>query len=357
MTSLIFLLSLPSFIEAHNGSRDELGGHFRTNDCYYLLHEPTELAKSANNKQELVELIKKYNSNTTCKSTFNEEKLDVEGYSFNNSSEPTQSEEIQAPNSDDTNELELGKTYSATLEKCTDGDTANFIINDTTYKTRFLYIDTPESTNTVEPFGKEASEFTCQFLKQGKITIETDGPSLFDKYDRLLAWVWVDEQLHQEVITEAGLVEKFYDYGDYKYEERLIAAMEEAKEQEKGLYASEQSEQVENVTKNQPDHNSESPKDTKSNDTEGNTEETEEPTQSEIGLVIFAAILLLLFFWLPTLKSKAGVKLLIVHRLRTKKVWLNLLLAILYLAFWYLLLIVVLIELIHLVINLKIRAK
>lgn len=132
--------------------------------------------------------------------------------------------------------LELNKKYSAFLEKCVDGDTAYFNINGKVYKTRFLYINTPESTNKVEPYGSEAAEFSCSKLKEGNITLETDGGNLFDKYDRLLAWVWIDDKLLQEEITRAGLVKGFYDYGDYRYEERIHAAMEEAKTSQRGMY-------------------------------------------------------------------------------------------------------------------------
>jgi len=136
--------------------------------------------------------------------------------------------------------LKLGQKYQAELDKCVDGDTAHFKINGKTYKTRFLYIDTPESTSKVEPYGLEASEYTCSFLKQGQIILETDGSTIFDKYERLLAWVWVDGKLHQEEITKAGLVKKFYDYGDYLYEDRIVSAMNDAKQSRRGIYSIEQ---------------------------------------------------------------------------------------------------------------------
>lgn len=135
-------------------------------------------------------------------------------------------------------EIKLGEKYPAVLVKCIDGDTAHFEINGQIYKTRFLYIDTPEYTDKVEPYGKEASVFTCNFLKTGEITIETDGESVFDRYGRVLAWVWVGDQLHQEEITKAGFVEDFYDYGDYLYEDRIVSAMEDAKKLSKGIYSS-----------------------------------------------------------------------------------------------------------------------
>lgn len=227
ITLLLIFGLFPFSSSAHNGEKDELGGHFRTKDCMYFLHEPTSLAKSAENMYELIDLIKQYNSNG-CKKDLTENKIELEDFSFRESqhtSKPVRSE------------LELGQRYSATLERCVDGDTAVFSINGISYSIRFLFIDTPEYTKQKEPFGKEASEFTCSFLKKGSITIETDGNTLFDKYDRLLAWVFVEDKLHQEEITKAGLVEDFYDYGDYKYEELIRTAMTEAKENRMGIYA------------------------------------------------------------------------------------------------------------------------
>ena len=86
-------------------------------------------------------------------------------------------------------------------------------------KVRFLAIDTPETGETEEPFGKEASEFTCGKLKFAKkIEIEyDDNAEKKDKYDRELVWVFVDDRLLQEEIVEKGYGEVTYLYGDYKY--------------------------------------------------------------------------------------------------------------------------------------------
>ena len=48
------------------------------------------------------------------------------------------------------------KTYAmnATLNKCVDGDTAWFNVDGKIIKTRFLAIDTPESTKEIEEYGK-----------------------------------------------------------------------------------------------------------------------------------------------------------------------------------------------------------
>jgi micrococcal nuclease len=232
----IFVMVISFFIQeptsAHRGGRDELGGHYRSSDCTYFLHDPSSLAKTAKDIDELLSLIKEHNSNLKCSSMLTVNKIELEGYTFSSNGSTTSTKTVE-----ESGELQIGKKYNAILEKCTDGDTATFSINGKSYKTRFLYIDTPESTNQIEPFGKEASAFTCDFLQNGQITLETDGRNLYDKYDRLLAWVWVGDQLHQQEITKAGLVEDFYDYGKYKYEDQIIAAMKVAKDQKVGIYA------------------------------------------------------------------------------------------------------------------------
>jgi micrococcal nuclease len=336
--------NLPLQAWAHNGSRDELGGHFRRADCVYLLHEPTELAKSASNMSELITLIKVHNSNSTCSSGLSENNVDLEGYTFSKSSVASASTSTNGP-------LELGKTYKATLEKCTDGDTATFTINGASYKTRFLYIDTPESTNQQEPYGKEASDYSCSLLSKGEITIETDGPSLYDKYDRLLAWVFVDGMLHQEEITKAGLVEDFYDYGTYKYEDRINVAMLEAKANKVGVYT------VENEEENVHEDSSKevvAPTNTEKNDasTEDNMEHRQpiEPEQSSgsTGLGIFALATVFLFFIFPRFSRKRGIQPLLIHKMWTKNLWINaLLLFPVYTALFFFVLVILVIEVIR----------
>lgn len=134
-------------------------------------------------------------------------------------------------------ELKLNEKYQAELAECIDGDSAQFKIGENVYKTRFLYIETPDSTFRKEPMGEEAAEFACTRLQKGKeIILETDGDKLFDDLDRLLAWVWVDGKLLQEELAEAGFVRVLLDYGDYKYEKQVHNALEAAKKEKRGLY-------------------------------------------------------------------------------------------------------------------------
>lgn len=132
------------------------------------------------------------------------------------------------------------KADEVKLDKCVDGDTAWFIKDDVKIKARFLAIDTPESTNTKEPFGLEAKEFTCNKLQNAKkITIEYDPNSdMLDKYDRHLVWVFVDDVLLQDLIIKEGLAEVKYIYGDYKYTDILNNSLETAKKNKVGMWMS-----------------------------------------------------------------------------------------------------------------------
>lgn len=130
------------------------------------------------------------------------------------------------------------KTLIVTLDMCVDGDTAKFFTDEGSKTVRFLAIDTPESvhpTKEVEPYGIEASTFTCNELKKAKsIVLELDNSSdKYDKYNRMLAWVFVDDILLQKKIIEIGYAKVAYLYGDYKYTDILRA--EEAESHEKGL--------------------------------------------------------------------------------------------------------------------------
>lgn len=132
---------------------------------------------------------------------------------------------------------------SATLNKCVDGDTAWFNVDGEVIKTRFLAIDTPESTTEIEEYGKEASEFTCNILTNAKkIELEYDDNSdKTDKYDRHLVWVFVDETLLQKSLIENGLAEVAYLYGDYKYTSILKESEEFAKKNKLNIWSNKES--------------------------------------------------------------------------------------------------------------------
>lgn len=125
------------------------------------------------------------------------------------------------------------------LDKCIDGDTASFIYKNKTSKFRFLAIDTPESTTKVEEYGPEASEYTCNLLKNAKkIEIEfEENSSKQDKYDRYLAYVFIDGELLQEKVLYQGLADLKYEKKNYKYNDKLERANQHAKDNLIGIYS------------------------------------------------------------------------------------------------------------------------
>jgi len=107
-----------------------------------------------------------------------------------------------------------------TLSRCIDGDTAIFKEGNTTFTVRFLGIDTPESTYKFDPWGKEASLFTCDKLENATtIVLEWDAgaDTRTDGNGRYLSWVWYDGRLlNLELVEEALTGSK--GVGGLKYE-------------------------------------------------------------------------------------------------------------------------------------------
>ena len=143
------------------------------------------------------------------------------------------------------------ETDTVKLSKCVDGDTARFIINGKEYSTRFLAIDTPETKHPkkkVEPYGKEASNYTCNSLKKAsKIVLEYDSNSTKeDKYGRRLAWIFVDGELLQKKLVSKGYAKVAYLYGNYKYTDELKNIEKKAKTKEIGVWSNDTYNEEEN---------------------------------------------------------------------------------------------------------------
>ena len=111
------------------------------------------------------------------------------------------------------------------LVSCVDGDTAIFTEGTGTFSVRFLGINTPESTYKLEPWGKPASDFTCDKLTNAEtIVLEYDAATTrTDGNERYLAWVWYDGRLlNLELIEESYTGSK--GVGGLKYESMFYQA-------------------------------------------------------------------------------------------------------------------------------------
>lgn len=130
--------------------------------------------------------------------------------------------------------------FESKLLKCVDGDTAWFILDDVNEKVRFLSIDAPElNDGHPDPFALEASAFTCEMLEGAEtIYLEFDPKSSDrDKYDRLLAWVWIDDVLLNLELVKDGYAVTKYMFDDYLYNDLLIESELIAKENNIGVWS------------------------------------------------------------------------------------------------------------------------
>jgi micrococcal nuclease len=129
-------------------------------------------------------------------------------------------------------------TITVTLNKCIDGDTASFNYNSEVYKVRFLAVNTMELKSD-DPYADIAAEYTCNRLTEAQtIKLKFDkGSDEKDKYDRYLAWVFVDDNLLQEELIEKGYAEVKYIYGTYEYTEELQELESVAKADKLGIWS------------------------------------------------------------------------------------------------------------------------
>lgn len=130
------------------------------------------------------------------------------------------------------------KKIKVELDKCIDGDTISIKTNDIYTKVRFLAIDAPEIDKN-EPYSLEAKEYLCNLIKNGKsLYIEYDSKAdKVDKYDRTLAWVWIDNTLLQTELIKNGYAKVAYLYDEYKYASELKKFEEYAKDNKLNIWS------------------------------------------------------------------------------------------------------------------------
>lgn len=101
------------------------------------------------------------------------------------------------------------------LVKVIDGDTIKIIFEGKEQNVRYLLIDTPETNHPrlgKQPFGEEAKVRNKELIENGKLEIEFDVGERFDKYDRLLAYIYVDGKSVQKILLSEGLARVAYVY-------------------------------------------------------------------------------------------------------------------------------------------------
>lgn len=140
----------------------------------------------------------------------------------------------------ETDKWTAGGRVPATWVRAVDGDTFVVSIGGNEEKVRLLLIDTPESVkpNTpVQPFAKEASDYTKSMLEQEELSLEFD-VSERDRYGRLLAYAWVGDRMLNEMLLEEGYARVAYIYPpNVKYVDRFKEIQSDAQKAGIGIWS------------------------------------------------------------------------------------------------------------------------
>ena len=167
----------------------------------------------------------------------------------------------KGPNALESLELRRNTIYKAKVERVVDGDTmiVSFVFDDGSKylkeRVRFLGVDTPETVHPNKPVqynGKEASDFTKSQLTDKTVWLQTDvNPK--DRYDRMLAYVWLKEPTAKDLDDEASIRKNMYNarllldgyaqlmtiQPNSRYANLFVHFQREARQENKGLWGKE----------------------------------------------------------------------------------------------------------------------
>ena len=142
-------------------------------------------------------------------------------------------------------ERQDGRKGPYAVVRVVDGDTIIIQRKGKRERVRFLRVNTPESVHPDKkrntPMGKIASDFAKKHLSGKSVTLEFEGERR-DKYDRLLAYIFVGEENFCLTLVEEGLSPYYTAYGLSKnYDTEFRRAEKEARDAKLGIWATPQS--------------------------------------------------------------------------------------------------------------------
>ncbi|TLP94717.1 hypothetical protein FEF26_11355 [Nesterenkonia salmonea] len=128
----------------------------------------------------------------------------------------------------------------AEMVRVVDGDTIVVSIEGEDERVRLLNIDTPETVHPTEPVecgGPEASEAISELLSPGDVVVLEFDQEQRDRYDRLLAGVFVEDVFVNERMAREGWGEPAY----YAPNDRFLSVVEQAwaqaEEEKAGMFS------------------------------------------------------------------------------------------------------------------------
>ncbi|MCQ4087678.1 thermonuclease family protein [Saccharibacillus sp. JS10] len=154
--------------------------------------------------------------------------------------EQTQSQQPNTSEQTATTPAPVEGRVSATVERIVDGDTVIVNLADgSRERVRMLLIDTPETKKEgtpVQPFGLEASEYTKKLLTGKSVELEFDQEQR-DQYDRMLAYIYLDNKMVNTELLEKGLARVVVYQPNDKYIDEFRDIQAKAKKAKIGVWS------------------------------------------------------------------------------------------------------------------------
>jgi micrococcal nuclease len=131
-----------------------------------------------------------------------------------------------------------GEEVSGNVVGVTDGDTIEVELPDGVEDVRYIGIDTPEVDPNigVECFGKQASELNAELVEGERVRLVFDAERR-DKYDRLLAYVYVGKTFVNEELLRRGAARTLTIEPNDSFAERFARVAQEAANAGRGLWS------------------------------------------------------------------------------------------------------------------------
>jgi micrococcal nuclease len=134
----------------------------------------------------------------------------------------------------------LTSTTTALVTKVIDGDTIDVVIDGATKTTRVRYIgvDTPEPyANEIPECGSLEATTRNTELVNGQTVIIAPGADPYDKYDRLLAYVYVGDIFVNEVLLGEGYATVLMIEPNTYYQNKFNELYKRARLEKRGIWA------------------------------------------------------------------------------------------------------------------------
>ncbi len=141
-------------------------------------------------------------------------------------------QEQQAESNIVENKEEKPEYEKALVLRVVDGDTIEL---EGGQKVRYIGMDTPELTSSVDCYAEEASNKNRELVEGKEVEMEKD-VSETDQYGRLLRYVYIDGQMVNESLVSEGYARVATYPPDAKNKDLFLAAEQDARDNRRGLW-------------------------------------------------------------------------------------------------------------------------